>query len=152
MERLGYVAHRPCFYDKFAMVMSTCGMFGAKETNKFMEGIFNSFGINVVSSLELQMATQTEKEKALNHEKTIKAVDKLISRIKSGEMNTPTMDQMVRFYIFKEVSALKKDRYEADYQYYKDKPEFSSNGKVSSTKKKMASKVAIKMLNDLLGE
>ena len=29
MERLGYEAHRPRFYDKYAMVIAVCGMFGA---------------------------------------------------------------------------------------------------------------------------
>ncbi|MCP4762417.1 MAG: NAD(P)H-dependent oxidoreductase [archaeon] len=152
MERFGYYAHRPIFQDKFGMVMATCGMFGSEETNKFMEGIFNAYGFNMVSSLELQMATKTEKEKSLNREKTFKAVDTLINRIKDGTKNSPTMDHMVRFNIFKIVSALKKDLYEADYQYYKDKTEFVSKGKVSSTKKKMAKKVAEKMVNEMMGE
>lgn len=40
-ERLGYEAHRPRFFDKYAMVMANCGGFGAKEANKYMSGIIH---------------------------------------------------------------------------------------------------------------
>ena len=54
MGRIGYETHRPRFFDKYAMVMAVCGGFGAKETNEHMSGIFSTFGLNVVSSLELK--------------------------------------------------------------------------------------------------
>ena len=69
IERTGFLGHRPRFYDKYAMVMAVCSMFGAEETNKYMNGIFTSYGFDVVSSLELQVATKSEEEKRFNHEK-----------------------------------------------------------------------------------
>ena len=40
IDRLGYIAHRPCFYGKYAMVMAICGGFGADKANEYMNGIF----------------------------------------------------------------------------------------------------------------
>ena len=149
MERLGYEAHRPRFVDKFGMVMSTCGMFGAKESNEFMDGIFNSFGFNICDSLELQIGANREKDKNINREKTIKAFDTFIARIKKGERPPPRMGQLVRFNIFKLLSALFKEHYQADYQYYKDKTDFPYDGKIGYFKKTLAKRIARNALSDL---
>ncbi|MBA7519828.1 hypothetical protein ES705_11916 [subsurface metagenome] len=78
IDRLGYIAHRPCFFGKHAMVMAICGGFGADKANEYMNGIFSVFGFNVVSSLELQISTKSETEKKYNYEKTINAFDTFI--------------------------------------------------------------------------
>jgi multimeric flavodoxin WrbA len=123
IERLGYEGHRPRFYDKYAMVVAVCGMFGAKETNKYMSDILASFGFNVVSALELQIAMKTEKEKTYNHKKTVQAFDTFLSAIEQEKRNIP-LGQIVRFNIFKIISESNKEHFEADYEYYKDKADF----------------------------
>ena len=148
MERFGYETHRPRFYGKYAMIIAVCAMFGAKETRKFMEGIIGSYGFNVVSSLELGIAAQTEEEKNYIHAETTKAFDKFIEGIKNAEKFKPTIEDLVRFYLFKTLSRLKPDYYKADYQYYKDKSEYPLE--VSSVKKKMAKKLAVKMVKDYM--
>jgi multimeric flavodoxin WrbA len=150
MERLGYEAHRPRFYDKYAMVIAVCGMFGAKETNEYMNAIFTSFGFNVVSSLELQIATKSEKEKKYNHKQTMNAFDTFITKIKKGQRNIITMGQMVRFNLFKLISGYNKERFEADYQYYKDKTNIPYDGKINFFKKMLAKLKAMKMLRDFM--
>jgi len=148
--RLSYEAHRPRFYDKYAMVMAVCGMFGAKEANEYMNGIFTTYGFSVVSSLELQIATNSEKEKIYNHQKTIKAFDTFITRIKKGQRNTPTMGQMIRFNIFKSISELNKEHFKADYQYYKDKNDFPCDGKINFFKKMLAKRITRKMIRNFM--
>ena len=136
--RLGYEAHRPRFYDKYAMVMAVCGMFGAKEANTYMYQIFTSFGFNVVSSLELQVATKSEKEKKYNHEKTVKAFDTFITGIKERRRNQPTLGQIKRFYLFKMISEYNKEYFVADYQYYEDKTDIPCDIKINPFKKNWA--------------
>lgn len=150
ITRLGYEGHRPRFYDKYAMVMATCGMFGAKEANKYMSDSLTSFGFSVVSYLELQIAMKTEKENKYNREKTSKAFDRFIDRIKSGQLNKPTKGQLVRFNIFKMMSEHNKDHFIADYQYYKGKTEVSSRRKVNFFQKMMAKLKANKMMYDFI--
>jgi len=150
ISRTGYEGHRPRFYDKYAMVMAVCAMFGAEEANKYMNDIFTSYGFNVVSSLELQVATKTEKENTYNHEKTTKAFNTFITRIKKGQRNTITMGQMVRFNLFKLISEYNKERFKADYQYYKDKTNIPYDGKINFFKKMFAKLKAMKMLRDFM--
>ncbi len=150
IERTGYEGHRPRFYDKFAMTIAVCGMFGAKETNQFMTDIFTQYGFNFVSSLELQVATKTEKETLYNHKLIIEAFDAFIDKIEKGERNKPSMGQLVRFNLFKLISEHQKDYFKADYEYYKDKSDIPYDGKISSAKKKLAYIQAGKMLNDFM--
>ena len=147
LERLGYEGHRPRFYDKYAMVVAVCGMFGAKETNKYMSDILGSFGFNVVSALELQIALKTEKEKAYNHKQTVQAFDKFIAGIEKGQKKVP-LGQIVRFNIFKVISESNKEHFEADYEYYKDKADFPYE--TNFFRKKWARLKALKALGEFM--
>jgi hypothetical protein len=148
LERVGYEGHRPRFYDKYAMVIAVCGMFGARETNGYMSGILTSFGFDVVSSLELQVATKTEKEKAYNHERTVEAFDAFITSISKGQRNTPTVGQIMRFYIFKTISQANKEHFVADYEFYKDMADFPLQ--VNPLRKGWARLKAMSMLRDFM--
>jgi multimeric flavodoxin WrbA len=150
MERLGYEAHRPRFYDKYAMVISVCAMFGAKETNKYMYDIFTSFGFNVVSSLELQIATKSEKEKIYNHDLITKAFDTFVANINKGQKNKISLGQLVRFNLFKLISEHNKGRFKADYEYYKDKTAIPYNGNIGFFKTKFAKLIALKTLKNFM--
>jgi multimeric flavodoxin WrbA len=151
IDRLGYYAHRPCFHDKYAMVMAVCAGFGAKEVNEYMSGILNVFGFNVVSSLELKTGSKTDKRRIHNHEKTIEAFDKFINRIKKGQRNppAPTVTQLVYFNIFKAVSELNKEVGKADYQFYKDKADFIYDTKINFFKKMLAKRIARKNIQKI---
>ena len=108
IERVGFMSHRPpaWTFDKFAVLMAVYGGFGGKESNEYMNGIFSSFGINVVASLASQLANT------------------LIARIEKGERNPPTMTQLILFNLYKSISQFAKDYFEADYQYYQDKTDY----------------------------
>ena len=104
IERVSFFSHRPQFFGKPAIVMAVCGGFGADEANEYMDGIFSSFGFNIVAHPELRISTKSENENAFNHQLTTQAIDKLISVIKSGTIPDPTMRQLVMFNIFKMLS------------------------------------------------
>jgi hypothetical protein len=130
--------------------MAVCGGFGADKANKYMNDIVSTFGFNVVSSLELQISTKSEEEKAYNHEKTMKAFDTFITAIKKGKRNTPTMTQLVMFHLFKSISELDKEYFEADYQYYKDKTDFYYDTKLNFFKKMLAKRIVRKEIKKIL--
>lgn len=150
ITRLGYEGHRPRFVGKHGMVMSVCGMFGAKEANEYMKGMFSQFGFNIVTSLELQVATESEKEKAYNRERSKKAFGELIEAIESKRVKEPSMGELIRFHIFKKVSEYKSERFVADHEYYKDKDRIVSNAKVGMVKGKVAELMAMKTLSDFM--
>ena len=111
IDRFAYYAHRPRFYDKFAMSMVTCSGYGAKETTKYMNKIFSAFGFNMITPLELQFLPGKMPEKLilLNNEKTKKAFETLFERVNKGERNKPTMEILVPFNLFKAPSKIDKD-------------------------------------------
>lgn len=150
ITRVGYEGHRPRFYDKYAMVMATCNMFGAEVANKYMSDILVSFGFSVVTSLELQMAFKSEKENKYNREKTNKAFTKFITRIEKGQLSKPTLGQIKRFYIFKSVSEHNKEHFQADYDYYKDKTSIPCNMKINPIQNIRARMLVGKMMMDFI--
>jgi multimeric flavodoxin WrbA len=150
MGRIGYETHRPRLYDKYAMVMAVCGGFGAKEANEYMSGIFATTGLNVVSSLELQVATKSEEEKKYNREKTNNAFNTLITRIKEGKRNKPTLTQIIMFNLLKSISELAKEHFQADYQYYKDKANFYYDIKLNPFKNMLVKRIVQKEIKKIL--
>lgn len=146
IERTGFLGHRPIFFDKYAMMISTCKGFGADKVADYMKGIFISYGFNVVSSLELEISTKSAKEKKYNKEKILKSFDKFITSIKEGKKEKPTIMQVVMFNMLKYVSKIDKDYMQADYKYYKDKEGFFYKTKIPFYMKWIA-KQEIKKIN-----
>ena len=73
IDKLGYIAHRPYFFDKYAMFIATCKGFGADLANNYMSSNVGQYGFNVVSSVELYISTKSEAETQYNKEQTVQA-------------------------------------------------------------------------------
>jgi len=147
-DRFGFYAHRPQFFKKFAMPIVTCSGYGGEFAIEYMEKMLSVFGFNIVPSLELQFrpGKMPEKNKILNREKTIIAVNTLVERIEKGEKDKPVLDMLVPFHIFKYVSAIDKDVMSADFEYYKDKEDYYYEASIPFFKKFLAKKVANKII------
>ena len=142
MDKLGYIAHRPYFFDKYAMFVSTCKGFGADLANEYMSSNIGQYGFNVVSSLDLYISTKSEAETKYNKDQIVQAIRNLISAIQKGERFKPKLGDLVYFHIFKAISELNKKEGIADYEYYKDKTGYYYDVKVPFYKKKFAEWVA----------
>jgi len=142
MDKLGYIAHRPYFFDKYAMFIATCKGFGADLANNYMTSNVSQYGFNVASSVELYISTKSEAETQYNKEKTFQAFEKLISAIQKGERFKPKFGHLVYFYIMKAISELNKKEGIADYEYYKDKTDYYYDVKIPFYKKWFAKWVA----------
>ena len=148
IDRLGYIAHRPRFFHKYAMSMVTCSGYGAVEALEYMDKMLSVFGFNLAPSLELQIhpGTVSEKTIALNTEKSVRAVDALVAKIEKGERDKPSLSLMIPFSIFKYVSKLDKDLMPADFDYYKDKEHYYYDAKIPFYKKFIAKRVSDKII------
>jgi len=147
-DRFGFYAHRPHFFEKFALSIATCSGYGGEYAIEYMEKMLSVFGFNIVPSLELQFrpGKMPEKNKEQNLEKTLIAVNTLIERIEKGEKDKPEMGMIVPFHIFKYVSMIDKDVMSADYEYYKDKEEYYYKASIPFVKKFLAKRVANKII------
>jgi len=148
-ERLGYLAHRPLFFNKFAMSMVTYSGYGAEEALKYMDKMLSAFGFNPAPSLELQFrpGKMPEKHTELNMEKSKRVVKILMEKIERGEKNKPSLKKMIPYNIFKYVSRLDKDLMKADHEYYKDKGDFYYETKIPFHKKIIAKILTDKIIN-----
>jgi len=148
-ERFGYLAHRPQFFDKYALSMVTCSGYGAEDALNYMNKMISVFGFNQVPSMELQfrVGKMSEEHKRKNTEKIKAAVTALISKIEKGGKDKPTISLMVPFNIFKYVSQIDRDHMKADYEYYKDKGDYYYEAKIPSYKKFIAKKVSAKVID-----
>lgn len=147
-DRFGFYAHRPQFFEKFALSIATCSGYGAEFALEYMEKMLSVFGFNIVPSLELQFrpGKMPEKNKILNHEKTLNTVSTLIEKIEKGEKDKPEMAMMVPFHIFKYVSKIDKDVMSADHEYYRDKEDYYYDASIPFLKKYIAKRVAKKII------
>lgn len=150
IERTAFFSHRPRFFDKYGMVMAVCGMFGAKEANEYMRGIFTTFGFNMVSSLELAFSTKSEEEVKANHEKTTEAFNTFIAKIKSGKRNKPATRQIINFHIFKSVSEIYPDHFVADYEFHKDLTDYYYDADINFIKKMMIKRMVKSQLDKII--
>jgi multimeric flavodoxin WrbA len=150
MDKLGYIAHRPYFFDNYAMFIATCKGFGADLTNNYMSGNIGQYGFNVVSSLELYISTKSEAETKYNNEKATQEFEKLISAIQKGERSKPDFGQLVYFYIFKAISELNKKEGIADYEYYKDKADYYYDIKLPYFRQRFAKRIAGKEVKKMV--
>ena len=147
-DRFGYLAHRPQFFEKYAMSVVTCSGYGAEYAIEYMDKMLSVFGFNIVPSLELQFrpGKMPEKNKKLNKEKTIRAVNTLIDRIEKGEKDKPSLSMMIPFLIFKYVSKIDQHVMSADYEYYKEKEDYYYDARIPFDKKFIANRVAGKII------
>ena len=142
MDKLGYIGHRPYFFDKYAMFVSTCKGFGADLANEYMSSNIGQYGFNVVSSLDLYISTKSDAEKKYNEDQIVQAFTEFVSAIKKGERFKPELGDLVYFHIFKAISELNKKEGIADYEYYKDKTGYYYDVEVPFFKKRLAKWIA----------
>ena len=150
VERTSFLAHRPIFFGKYAMALSTCAGFGGDLTCKYLSENFTQCGFRFVSSLPLRVATKSETENHHNRKQAIGEYEKLIEAIRTHEKFEPTFGQLVYFNIFKAISEKNKAKGWADYQFYKDKTDFYNDIKIPFLKNKVAKWVAGREVKKLM--
>ena len=149
-DRLGYLAHRPQFFDKHAMSIVTCSGYGAEHASNYMDKMLRVFGFNVAPSLELQYKPVSKAQKNGLASEAIAAFETFLDQIRKGEKAKPTLGMIVPFGIFKAVSFAARDDMPADYEYYKDKKDFFYDVKLPSFTKWIADRVVKKELGGIL--
>ena len=151
-DRFGFYAHRPRFFDKYAMSIATCSGYGAEHALKYMDKGLMIFGFNVVPSLELHYkpGKVPEEQRKENNEKITAGLKTLVARIQEGVKDKPTLNMMIPFGIFKAISVVAKDVMPADYEYYKDKKDYYYDVNIPFYMKWIADKVVKKELSKIL--
>lgn len=128
IDREAYLCHRPKYHGKKALVLSTTGGLGAKETMNYMEMVIGAWGFQTVDKCGIITApwpatrnlknknTRILEKSAQKFSKSLKSIDnKKSDKIKVG------LKDYMSFRIFQEISSDVKKYMPADYQFYQDK-------------------------------
>jgi multimeric flavodoxin WrbA len=147
-DRFGYFAHRPVFFDKYAMSLVTCSGYGAEEAMKYLDKMLSVFGFNLVDPAEIHFrpGKTPDKMRMENLEKAFAAFDSLIARIEKGGRDKPPLGMLIPFNIFKYVSEIDRENMRADYEYYKDKADYFYETKIPFYKRFITKRVVKKIV------
>jgi multimeric flavodoxin WrbA len=121
IDRLSSICHRPELFNQHAMVVSTVGGFGLKETLKYMKMIIPVWGMRSVTTLGLAtppVKNFPEKLKTKNEILTKKAVDQFSKNLENTGVLKPTLSSVIQFEVQKAVFSQSREDLPADFDFY----------------------------------
>lgn len=123
IDHLGYLFHRPRFWGKNAMIISTVAGFGLKSVFDYLELVSRGLGFNLINKLGLTTPPLpiSEKMKKKDNEK-IKSAAKIFHKSFSKKQQfRPSLGDLIIFRIFRTLSLNFKEILSGDYTHYKER-------------------------------
>ncbi|MDD3626530.1 MAG: flavodoxin family protein [bacterium] len=139
VDRFAFICHRPRFFKKPAMVVSTTAAWGLKDPLKYMEGVINVWGFSVTTKLGLK--TPPHELYLDKHKKKIaSAASEFYNSLKRRDNIKPSTMQVVQFYVQRRIfgDPQLKDIMPRDYIFFNNevgKYYFTDSLKVSLSKR-----------------
>jgi multimeric flavodoxin WrbA len=124
VDRLAYIFHRPRFFGKYALVVSTTGGAGLKEVLRYLAIPATGWGFQLVHKLGVisppKPMALTEKFQHKNQRKIEKAARLFYNAIAAKTLPSPSLGDLIGFRGFRTVITLGKDQAVRDYAYWTD--------------------------------
>jgi multimeric flavodoxin WrbA len=136
MDRIASTAHRPEFYNKPMVLLSTTAGMGTEDVFKQLSW-FEIAGLRTVSKIGLMAyPTGKDREKTMKakNAKLDKAVRILVKEMRSSKVIKPRLIQVIQFYGLKLNCSFGKEVYKADSEYF-SKRGFFTESKIPPVKK-----------------
>jgi multimeric flavodoxin WrbA len=151
-DRFGFYAHRPAFFEKYAMSIVTCSGYGGEHASQYMDKSLSIYGFHLAPSQELHFKPGRDAalEKRENTQKIVSGVNALMAKIQAGYKDKPKLGKLIPFGIFKAIAEAAKDTMPADYRYYKNKSDYYYDTDLPFLKKWIAKKVVKKEVDKIL--
>jgi multimeric flavodoxin WrbA len=128
LDRLAFIFHRPCFFDKALTTIVTYGIFGGASIVKYLETTGENLGFHVAKGCCLRtLEPRTE----LQQKKISREIKKASKRFYKELMRqTPPTPSFFRLMLFRmsrtSIMTILDEKYR-DYRYYKEKGWFESD-------------------------
>ncbi len=123
IDHFSYIFHRPCFFDKVAIIISTTGGSGLKEVLDYLEMTAHGWGFNVTGKLGVKAPAFRYAPKY--NAKVIKEIDTLskilLKAIKTRKRPSPTLNDLIFFRAMKCKIINIKKYYPCDYEYWEQR-------------------------------
>jgi len=125
LERSAYIMHRPCYFGKWFMSISTQAFSGDKDVAKYLANVMHFWGFNLIPSLCLTIApgTQTTKQAKEFWKKINRAVNHFLAIEKKPRFPVPSFKEFMMFRFRRTVigSNSFSDTFPRDYDYFREK-------------------------------
>lgn len=135
IDRFAFTNHRPRYFDKKVMLIANAGS-GMEETLKAME---NTFGIGpeIVSKVSYMTPAWELKDEVMQQQKQMlrDQTRQFHNAMLNKEKPIPSINDYVRFRLFKKVAVDVKNYFPADYEYYRNKDDYYYQTDISFFKK-----------------
>jgi multimeric flavodoxin WrbA len=153
MDRIAYNAHRPVFYNKPAILVSTTAGMGTQNVFSQLSW-FEICGLRIVAKVGLlvyPIGRDKEKTRMKKINQIENAVSSLIRANNPKRLPAPKLLQVIQFYGLKLNCEFGKEIYKADYEYFNGKSFFIDH-KVSPVKRAVGKLVYKMGYNALAGK
>ena len=123
VDRFAYIFHRPRFFGKTALLVTTTGILGAKEVLEYMDLVASVWGFEVAHRVGLATlaeplpASQAEE----NERKLEEAADAFFEALRRPERRSPSFNDIMLFHGQRGTFAEMGKTFPADYQYWKER-------------------------------
>lgn len=149
IDRLSYLCHRPVFFEKQALIITTSCGGGINETLGYLEKIARSWGFTSVRRLGLMFHPAmglSPKSEA----KILRIANEFYTAVKQREQNPPTLIDLLQFRFMKHNAAFAPDHFPADRDFFAGKEDYFVEGRATVVKKtvaKLLQKVILKIMD-----
>ncbi|WMW25167.1 flavodoxin family protein [Methanolobus sediminis] len=122
IDRHSYIFHRPRFFDKKALLLSTTGVIGHREVLDYLQLVAGSWGFEISHKVGIITREPLPAETELENEKKLQAAANVFySALLNKKRWTPGLKDLTMFRVQKAIFKNLADFSPADYNYWKEK-------------------------------
>jgi len=122
VDRFAYIFHRPRFFDKTALLVTTTGMLGTKEVLEYMHLVATVWGFEVAGRVGLVTLADPLPPAlaAANETKLAAAADAFLEALQRPGRRSPSFNDVLMFHGQRGTFAELEEIFPVDYQYWKE--------------------------------
>ena len=123
VDRFSYIFHRPRFFDKKALLLTTTGAVGTKETQSYLALVAQVWGFEVAARAGLitPPGPLPGYRREENERKLAKAAESFYRALESGRRKSPGLKDVVIFHGQRGSFGELEEAAPVDYRYWKEK-------------------------------
>jgi multimeric flavodoxin WrbA len=122
IDRLSYVFHRPRFFDKKALLLTTAGILGNEDVLKYLDTVARVWGFEVAGTVGIVTAAPVPQYRIDENRNAIaRAAGKLAAALLRGSRKSPGLMDVVLFHGQRAAFSQLEEVSPADYRYWKEK-------------------------------
>lgn len=122
IDRLSYVFHRPRFFDKKALLLTTAGVMGNEDVLKYLDTVARIWGFEVTGKAGTITAAPVPQYRVDKNRKTIaRAAGEFAAALRRGSPKSPGLNDVMIFFGQRGAFSQMETISPADYRYWKEK-------------------------------